>query len=366
MKIAYVLDDTLDKTDGVQQAVLTIGEKMRSLGHDVHYIVTTTERTDIPNVHPVASYISLSFNGNSVRTPRPVSRKRIKALLRTEQFDVIHVQMPFSPLLAGRVINNAPVGTKIIGTFHILPYNTITALGTKLLGLIVRRTLKKFHTFYAVSQPAADFMEHTFHVKATVLGNPIDYNFFHDQGKKSRIATSKQQRIVFVGRFDERKGVLQLIRAVAESTHARSADIIMCGKGPLHEQAQTLASQLDLKVDFPGFVSEEEKAAQLGSATIAVFPSISGESFGIVLIEAMASGAEATIGGNNPGYTSVLQSWPDTLFDPDNTNAFAALLDKLLSEAEVRHEIGAQQHEAVKAYASDAIASTLLTQAYNA
>ena len=71
--IGYLLDDTLDKPDGVQQYVLAVGEYFRAKGHDVHYLVADTHRTDIKNVHSLGRFVSLKFNGNSVRTPLPAS-----------------------------------------------------------------------------------------------------------------------------------------------------------------------------------------------------------------------------------------------------------------------------------------------------
>mgnify|MGYP001579316930 FL=1 len=86
LRIAYLLDDTLDKPDGVQQCVITIGEYMRSIGHDVHYIVAESKRSDLQNIHPLAKFVSLKFNGNSVRTPLPVSKRRIRQHL--DQLDI--------------------------------------------------------------------------------------------------------------------------------------------------------------------------------------------------------------------------------------------------------------------------------------
>lgn len=76
MKIAIVLDDTLDKPDGVQQHVMLVGKWLSDQGHDVHYLVSETVRTDIPNVHSIAKFINLKFNGNNVRTPLPSVSQR--------------------------------------------------------------------------------------------------------------------------------------------------------------------------------------------------------------------------------------------------------------------------------------------------
>jgi Glycosyltransferase Family 4 len=121
MKIGFVLDDTLDSTDGVQQYVLTLGKWLKDQGHDVHYLVGATKRRDIPDVHSLSRNMSVRFNGNQMSMPLPAKKFEITALLSTEKFDVLHVQVPYSPLLAHRVIMAAPPQTAIIGTFHIAP-----------------------------------------------------------------------------------------------------------------------------------------------------------------------------------------------------------------------------------------------------
>lgn len=350
MVIGLVLDDTLDRADGVQQAMISIGEELRKRGHEVHYVVSETERTDLENIHSVSKFVSVKFNGNSVRTPLPAQKAKLAQLYGKIDFDVLHIQMPFSPLLSGRVAATAPKLTKLYGTFHILPYNIIATGGTKLLGKVTKQTIERMKRCFAVSPPAKKFMDDSFgtFTKSSVLPNPVNYKYFHSFKKKP----SDKTRIVYVGRFEERKGVKNLIEAYAklpESMRLHS-QLTMIGKGPLDDVIRMRAEQLGLDVVFPGFVTEDEKAQTLANADIAVFPSISGESFGIVLTEAMAAGAGVTIGGNNPGYASVLEPWPQTLFSPKKQSELTELLAKMIREPKLRESIGKKQHEAVKQY----------------
>lgn len=358
MTIGYVLDDTLDKPDGVQQAMISIAEHMRSLGHNVHYIVAETKRTDLKHVHSIGRFWSMKFNGNSVRTPKPASKQEIKQLFTDVKFDVLHVQSPHSPLLSGRVMAAAPKSTKIFGTFHILPYNSLTSLGTKLAGISMRRNLQLFDHMFAVSEPARVFMEKSFGIAGSVLPNPVDYDYY---SSKKRHKHAKKQ-IVFVGRFDERKGVKQLVQAYANipDNVRKDLKLIMCGKGPLHEEVTTYSKEHSLDIALPGFVTESEKAQYLADADVAVFPSVSGESFGIVLTEAMAAGASITLGGNNPGYASVLGKWPEVLFDPNDTSGLSDLLVRVSTDTEFVKLIGPAQHEYAKQFDIRLIADQLL------
>jgi phosphatidylinositol alpha-mannosyltransferase len=349
MVVGFVLDDTLDVSDGVQQAVLTTGAEMTRRGHDVHYIVADTSFRDDLQIHSIAQFIKFKFNGNSVRTPRPASKKAIKNIFRQVSFDALYVQMPFSPFLSGRVISMAPSSVKIFGTFHILPYSKISYIGSRFLGMILRKSLKRFDGFFAVSKPARTFMQSVFRVDGTVLPNPIDYATYH---ARSKTAHSNNKSVVFVGRFDERKGALQLVQAISllPPKIRMEVSFVMCGKGPLLIQAKSLAESNSLQIEFPGFVTDKQKIEYLSTATIAVFPSISGESFGIVLAEAMAAGSGVTVGGDNPGYKSVLGAWVETLFDARDPRIIADTLLHFLTNSSLRKKIGAEQHSHVQNY----------------
>lgn len=364
LTIGYILDDTLDVSDGVQQAVLLIGETMRERGHDVHYITSTTERTDLRNVHVVADSIALKFNGNSVRTPRPASKKIIQRLFGDVKFDVLHVQAPYSPVLAARVIRLAPESAKIISTFHILPYSWISRIGTRLLSALLKSSLKKIDQAYAVSGPALKFMQQSFKLDGEVLPNPVRYKFFANAKKQN--VKNERPKIIYVGRFDERKGVVQLAKGYKILTQkGLDVELTMCGKGSLWQEINEYSRKNKLKIKLPGFVSEETKADLLASADIAIFPSLSGESFGIVLTEAMSAGAGVTLGGNNPGYTSVLTQWPETLFDAKSPENIADILEKFIQDDKLLLSIGSKQHEAVKQYDISKIADKLESAYYS-
>src|SRR4051794_38099055 len=125
VKVALVLDDSIDRPDGVQQYVRSLGLYLTSVGHEVHYLCSASESTD-PFVHALSRTASVKFNGNGLTTPLPASRSVIRELLERERFDVIHVQTPHSPLLAGRIVEEARKlqarSVRIVATFLILPH----------------------------------------------------------------------------------------------------------------------------------------------------------------------------------------------------------------------------------------------------
>lgn len=350
MKIGLVLDDTLDKPDGVQQAVITLGHWLSQQGHEVHYLVADTERTDIPNVHGLGRFASLRFNGNNVRTPLPASRKRIKKLLNGEDFDILHIMLPYSPFLAKQVIRLANPRTAVIGTFHILPASRLHGFSNQALRVLLGRSLKRFDKIVAVSEPAVHFARKAYGINATYLPNPIVTNDFRS-GKRLAVYRRNKLNILFLGRLVQRKGILELIKAynLLDDETASKTRLIIGGKGPLRAKAKHLV-RTDREVIFAGYISEKDKANFLSSADIAVFPSISGESFGIVLVEAMAAGAGVVLGGNNPGYKSVLGHQPYLLFNPRDTEAFAEELKLFVDDQRLRERMHAWQDEAVLQY----------------
>jgi phosphatidylinositol alpha-mannosyltransferase len=129
--------------------------------------------------------------------------------------------------------------------------------------------------------------------------------------------------------------------------------LILCGDGP---KKASLVKQADAithhhkDIVFTGFLKESEKSNYLATADIAVFPSTGGESFGIVLIEAMASGSKVVIGGDNSGYMTVLGDQPNTLVHPQDTDQFAQRLLLLLKDKKLAGQIHEQQQNLVKKY----------------
>ncbi len=315
-----VFDDSLDKPDGVQQFVLTLGQWLAAQGHDVHYLTGETKRTDLPNLHSLSKNVKVRFNQNRMAIPLPANRHNLKKLLREQQFDILHVQMPYSPFLAGRIISAADPGTAVVGTFHIAPHSDLVTVANKLLGVWSRGTLKRFDAFTATSAPAAEFAKQTFGIDCQVVPLPIRLDGFRGALPFDRYKAGKH--VVFLGRLVERKGCQYLLQAAhlifKEGDWPTDTKLIICGGGHMEGELKRFvhANKMDKIVEFTGYISEEDKPHYLASADVVVYPSTGGESFGVVLLEAMASCNGIVLAGNNPGYASVLGKRKQQLFDP--------------------------------------------------
>jgi phosphatidylinositol alpha-mannosyltransferase len=336
LKIGFVLDVSLDTTDGVQQYVLGVGEWLRTQGYDVHYLVGNTLRTDITNVHNMGRNVTVRFNGNATGTPLPASTRKIREMLTTEQFDILHVQLPYSPFLAHKIIMNAPDQTAIVGTFHILPHSWVAAAGSKLLYYWTWRSWKKFDAIFSVSTAAQVFARRTFHVVSDVVPNVIYYQDFAN----AKPFEKAMPTILFLGRLVPRKGCLTLLQAVKilqTDSVVPDFNVLICGRGRLEAELKAYAAAERLeRVAFTGFVTEENKPRYYATSDISVFPSNGGESFGIVLLEAMASGQAAVLAGDNAGYRAVLEDRPELLFPPKDSIRLAEKLKHYLMHEEDR------------------------------
>jgi phosphatidyl-myo-inositol alpha-mannosyltransferase len=352
MKVAFVLDDGLDKPDGVQQCVLTLGSWLSRKGHDVHYIVGATKRTDIPNLHVAARNLPVKFNGNRLTIPLPTAKRRIQKLLDSINPEVLHVQVPYSPFMGAKAVICAKPTTGIVGTFHVLPYGRLARDGTWLLGLLLRRSLKRFDAMYAGAPASAEFASWSMRQAVAVLPHAIDVGRFRAAQLTER--PTGKLRIVFLGRLVPRKGALQLVKAVAALPEAvmQQIEVRIGGRGPLLPQLEAYVAAHDMSaiVGFDGFVSEDDKPAYLARADIAIFPSISGESFGISIIEPLAAGAGVVVGGDNPGYASILGEWPETLVKPLDVHGFSAQLAMLVTDGALRQQLHEAQQAAVPHY----------------
>jgi phosphatidylinositol alpha-mannosyltransferase len=361
MKVGLVLDDTLDTPDGVQQYVLQVGAWLQSEGHEVHYLVGSTTRRDIPNIHSLSRNMQVRFNGNRMSMPLPASVRELRSFLAHERFDVLHVQVPYSPFLAGRLVAVAPPDTVVVGTFHILPYSRLVTFANHGLSLLNRRSGRRFDRMLAVSAPAKEFARRVYGYQAEVVPNPVRLSQF--DGAHSDSPTTN---IVFLGRLVERKGPMQLLRAVAymreQQLYTGAIRLVIGGKGELLADLQRFAADHNLVdiVEFAGFVAEDDKADFLAQADVAVYPSTGGESFGIVLLEAMAAARGVVLAGNNPGYAAVMQPYPDQLVDPNDTRGFAEKLAWYLQHDMARERAAVLQAQYVRRFDVQVVGKALL------
>jgi phosphatidylinositol alpha-mannosyltransferase len=263
------------------------------------------------------------------------------------QPDILHVMMPHSPLMSQKVINLAS-DVPTVGTFHIYPANYVAIIGSRLLRLMYLRGLRRIDAIVSVSTAARTFARRNFHINSSVIPNMVDISKFVNTKAKRN-----PSQIVFIGRLVKRKGCAQLIRAFAQvHKEIPGSKLIIGGDGPERASLQRLVKRLGLSpdVEFKGYVKEEKKADLLASSAVACFPSLYGESFGIVLIEAMAAGSGVVLAGNNPGYRSVMGSIGSAMFDPTKPSELSSKIIHFMNDKTAAAEVHKRQSSLVKKF----------------
>ncbi|MBU4335643.1 MAG: glycosyltransferase family 4 protein [Actinobacteria bacterium] len=364
LTVALVFDDDLDRPDGVQQYVLTLADGLRRRGHDVHLIAPATVRTDLPNLHVIGRHITASINGNRVRTPLGAPASQVNRLLAQVRPDVLHIQMPHSPLLAGRFVRAAPADMAVVGTFHIAAGSRLAEAGGRLLGTVERRELRRFDTVLTMSDAGREFAESAFGLTTTPATMPVHLHALPPDGPPTP-DDGGPVRILFLGRLVERKGARELLAALELLASQRLAQrpwtAELAGAGP---QARSLAKFVaerglaDL-VTFTGFVDEQKKAALLGTGDLVVLPSTRGESFGISVVEALAAARGVVLAGDNPGYRTPMAGLERQLVEPRDAWTFARTLARWVDDPAGRAAaVGPQRTRAARFDAELAVSET--------
>jgi phosphatidylinositol alpha-mannosyltransferase len=339
LKIAYVLDGGLEKPDGVQQYILALGAWMKSQGHSVRYLVSGKIAPGITDGISLSRSMKVISNGNRLTIPLPANRATLRQVIKDEKFDVLHVQTPYSPMMGEQLIFLSPDTTAVIGTFHIVPKNALLDVGDWILGHYCYFSARHFDKMLSVSSAAQKIAKRDFNLESDILPNVIDYERFNTAQPFQEYMGDKTT-ILFFGRLVPRKGCKLLLQAIKQLTDRGISNfkVIVCGTGPQAKELKNyvMHNGLEQIVEFKGFIEEKDKPRYYASADISVFPSNGGESFGIVLLEAMASGKAAVLGGDNVGYRSVLSPKPELLFDPKDVTALAGKIEELLSNEKLR------------------------------
>ncbi len=337
MKIGLVCPYGVNKNGGVLEVIKAQQAELRRRGHDV-YIITPRPQShgDEPEDHVIFVGSSTDFKSpthTTIQISASVSES-IERMLATHEFDILHFHEPWIPMLSAQILSRSK-GINI-ATFHAkLPETVMSRTMAKVITPYTKPILKYIDAFTAVSDAAAEYVSSLTDAPVAIIPNAVDDRFrppahFNDN--------RPEKTILYVGRIEGRKGVKYLLHAFRVLQKTRpDVSLILAGHGVDREKMEALAEDLDLKnVSFLGYVSDEEKIKLLRSSDLFCAPSLFGESFGIVLLEAMASGL-VTVAGDNPGYESVMKGLGAlSLVDPKQIDDFARRLDLLLYQPKLR------------------------------
>lgn len=363
LKVGLVYDDTIDRYGGIPLYVTTLGKALVRRGHRVEYLVGDSMLAEVGGspVRSLARNVGVRFNGNALSMPAWSRGRDLRKVLESGRFDVLHVQVPYSPLMAGRLLTRIDPGCAVVGTHHVASARPLPRMGARLLRALKLRSAPRFDEMISVSGVAAEFAANCSRMNpGPIVPNMLDLTTV---SARPRVRCEESADIVFVGRLVPRKGARQLIDAIAllDQGGDRPTRVAIVGDGPLRRRLENRVDRAGLadRVAFLGGLGEQQKIALLSQAKIACFPSLYGESFGLVILEALAAGADAVVAGSNPGYRELLGD-AGGLVDPGETRAFAARLQQLLDDADARRRLGTRQRRLLDDYDSDSIVESVL------
>lgn len=320
----------------MQECVLALQSELLRRGHEVK-IITPQPRTydgDSPeNVLFVGASTDMKSPLHTVVQVSAGNGERMAEKLDQEQFDILNFHEPWIPIISRQILAKSDAIN--VGTFHAkLPDTRMSKTIERVITPYTKGILKSFHALTAVSPAGAEYVQKLTNAPINFIPNGIDLTKY----KPKPSIKTEEPTIFYIGRLEKRKGVKYLLRAFAVLQETMpEARLIIGGDGPDREKLEELADGLGLKnITFLGFVEEADKLRLMQSSTVFCAPALYGESFGIVLLEAMACGTPV-VAGDNPGYAGVLQGRGElSLVDPRHTDDFARRLHLLLTDEGLR------------------------------
>ncbi len=336
------MDTTMDSDAGVQQYFKGIGKFLLEEGHDVRFLVPHSPRSKKSGefkdkIISFGKSITPPFSTTSVPLALNLGSRQITKVLEREKFDVIHVGAPFSPMLGGKIIKHAKC--PVVATYLIYTQDKLHEIGVRLLSLIQKSAHRKIRTMIVPSDAAEREARKVTkglvdEKKFTTIPIGVDTSKFSPEVPPlDRFRGGRN--ILFLGRLEKRKGVEYLLRAFELIKREISdSKLIIAGDGPERGTLEALAEDLKLRdVLFEGYIDEKEKPRYYASADVCVFPALYGESFGVVLVEALASG-KPVIAFANEGYSFVLKNMPESLVEVGDVKGLAEGVVRVLGGEE--------------------------------
>lgn len=367
MKIAQVSPYDWNYPGGLRDHILNLSRQFMHMGHDVRILApssgTKSKLSEAP-IYNIGRTIPFPFNGSIARiTFVPALTWSVRRILQREHFDVIHVHEPLVPSLSLNVLRLSH--TLTIGTFHAFARPGMASpphLAYASAHPFLLRYFRRLAGRIAVSHAAYQFISHYFPADYRIIPNGIDLQHFNMHVAPLPQFMDDRRNILFVGRFEKRKGAKYLLRAIpAIRERHPNTRFIFVGEGRCRVGFQRFVEQAGwTDVIFTGYVSDEEKPRYFASSHVFCSPATGGESMGIVLLESMASGTPV-VASNIQGYTTVVTSGVDGLLTPPrDSEQLASAVSSLLENEPLRQQLINTGLQKVRDYAWSQVAHRIM------
>jgi phosphatidylinositol alpha-mannosyltransferase len=356
MKIGLVCPYIYPESGGVAQHVRFLYENLRLRGHDVRIITAShgPQRASEGDILRIGVGISMPTNGSvGTLTFSPRYLSQVRDVLARERFDLLHFHEPFVPFLSLFLLRES--NSVNVATFHAYAgFSPSYELGSRVMGGYARR----LHGRIAVSAAARHFIDRFFPGDYKVIPNGVDVPRFASAVPLSRWRDGTPN-VLFVGRLEPRKGVLDLLKAHRILRRTGSGNrLLIVGSGPQEREARRYVATRGLQeVEFLGRVSDAEKAQLFRTVDVFASPATGGESFGIVLLEAMAAGAPI-VASDIHGYKGVVRRGREGLLvPPHEPKQLAQAIARLLGDPDLRAEMAAAGQARAEAFSWPRVAA---------
>lgn len=346
LKVGIVCPYGWDTPGGVQIHIKELADWLIAHGHEVSVLAPVTEDDSIVEDFVVSAGrpVPIRFNGSVARVLfGPLASSRVKQWIENEKLDLIHIHEPAIPsigLLAGWAAEGPIVATFHASTNKLRAFN---AIATALDPLIERISGK-----IAVSEIARETLKERFNTEAVVIPNGIHIEKFESTPKKEE--WSGQFNIGFLGRFNEkRKGLDLLIEALPDIvSEYPNTKLLIAGPGDIDAAMKDIPAHLHSYIKFLGPLSEEDKVAFFKSIAIYIAPNTGGESFGIILGEAMACHTPI-IASDLPAFKALLENGRyGMLFTSEDPKSLSKSVNDLLGNIEKQALLASAGYEKAK------------------
>ena len=344
MRIGFVSPYAWDVPGGVQAHIKDLALHYRSKGHEVSVIAPAVDESSISEdfVIPAGRPEAIPYNGAVARVLfGPVAASRVRQWISRGEFDVLHLHEPAIPSLS--LLACSIAHGPMVGTFHAAAPRQKVAFA---IAPLLEPIIEKLRARIAVSEFARETLRIHLETDAIVIPNGIDVLSFIDTSREKK--SEAQLTVGFIGRFGEpRKGLNILLSAIPDVVAAvPNVRFLIAGPGEPLEAMQSVDPRFRSSVQFLGRIADDEKAEFFQSLDIYVAPNTGGESFGIILTEAMAA-RSAIIASDLPAFEAVLGNGKyGAIFPNGDSKALAAKMIELLRNKNAREALGSAAGQA--------------------
>ena len=357
MKIGMVSPYDFTWPGGVTAHVAQLARELGRSGHEVQVLAPhspSRECQDSDLLVPLGRSVPLPSGGSIARVSLSWwLYPKIRALLKKEKFDIIHLHEPMAPILPLCVLEFSD--TVNVGTFHA---SYARQHLYRMSSPIIKRWQQRLHGNIAVSPAAQRYVNNTFPGDYEIIPNGIDYDHFSANVRPFPKYQDGKLNILFVGRLEKRKGLRYLLEAYGRlKWEMPDIRLIVVGPGnPDRESYRVISSQNLQDVEFVGRASYEYLPRYYASADIFCSPATGAESFGIVLLEAMAAG-KPVVASDIEGYRGIITHGEQgLLFPKKDSDALADTLRVLARDPELRQKLGGQGNRSAEDFRWEVVA----------